>query len=903
MPLTTGTRLGPYEILSAIGAGGMGEVYKAKDTRLDRLVAVKVLPAALASDPEFRERFEREAKSISALNHPNICTLYDVGDGFLVMEYLEGETLAARIQKGPLQPTEALSIATEIASALDRAHRQGIVHRDLKPGNVMLTKAGSKLLDFGLAKIGQAGAVSGAISSAMRTVTAPPGAGQAPLTAQGTILGTFQYMAPEQIEGEEADSRTDIFSFGAVLFEMLTGRKAFTGKSQASLVGAILKDDPPPVSQLQPLTPPALDRVVKTCLAKDRDDRFQTAHDLLLQLRWIAEGGSAAGLPAPVVAHRRNRERAAWIAFAVAALLWTATLVPAWWYFHTPPDDRQIQFSVATPDTPTTAGAYSPAISPDGRLLAFVAPPSPGAGNVLWVRPIGDLQARPLAGTEGAGSPFWSPDSRYLLYAGGGKLMKVDVAGAPPQKLCDVVNFLGASWNRDNAIVFAIGGGLAAQSVGGALYQVPASGGAPTEIARPDRTAQHTAYMWPAFLPDGRHFLYLAWSNEPGKRAVYAGSLDGGSPTLLVEAESMALYAAPGFLLYQREGSLLAQAFDPAHLRLSGEPVRVGDNVIFSRTNGRSAFTVSDTGVLAFRVGVAGAAIADLAWVSRAGKPLGTAGDAGEYTQVRLSPDEKRAVVMRTESTGSKIDLWTTDLSSNITSQLTFENTSTSDPVWSPDARAVAFESIAKGRRDFYQQVVGARESTLAFESPDDPKWLDDWSADGKFLLFHLNVPSKLYAVPLSGDRKPLLLAQTQRMFDSAHFSPDSKWVSYNADESGQYEVWVASFPAFDNRRQVSAHGGGQARWRADGKELFFLTPDGQMMSVAIASDVKSGTLEFKAPTPLFVSPIARPSMTVDQYDVARDGQRFLFVRPRREQNAFLPPITVVVNWQAGLKK
>ena len=905
MALPAGTRLGPYEIVVAVGAGGMGEVYKARDMRLDRVVAIKILPAGLASDPEFRERFEREAKSISALNHPNICTLYDVGtqDGteFLVMEYLEGETLAARLQKGALPPSDALATATEIASALDRAHRQGIVHRDLKPGNVMLTKAGAKLLDFGLAKLAPPGAISGVLTPTMRTVTAPLGATpETPLTAQGTILGTVQYMAPEQVEGEEADPRTDIFSFGALLFEMLTGRKAFTGKSQASLLGAILKDEPPLVSQLQPLTPPALDRVVKTCLAKERDDRFQTAHDLLLQLRWIAEGGSAAGLPAPVVAHRRHRERFAWIAAATAALLWIATLVPAWWYFHAAPDDRQIQFSVETPDTRALGGVNALSISPDGRLLVFRAPAAVGLASVLWIRRMSDLQAQPLAGTEGATAPFWSPDSRYLVYGEAGKLRKVAVAGGPPQDICDVNGLTGAAWNQDDVIVFGVG---PATSTGGVLYRVPAAGGTPVEIARPDGATRQTAYFWPTFLPDGRHFMYLAWNIDPGQRAIYVASIDGGSPELLLRVESMALYAAPGFLLYQREGSLMAQSFDPVRLHLSGEPVRIASNISFNQANGRAAFAVSNTGTLVFRAGTEATALADLAWVNRVGKALGTLGDAGGYNQVRLSPDEKRAAVMGLDPKSSKMVLWTVDVSSNITSQLTLENSGTGDPVWSPDSQTVAFEAAPKGRRDFYQQMLGARQSRLVFESSDDPKWLDDWSPDGRYLLFHLSAPSKLYAASLSGDRTTLLLAQTQGMFDSAHFSPDGKWVSYGANESGQYEVFVASFPAFDRRRKVSAHGGGQARWRADGNELFYLTPDGQMMSVAITADAKTGAIEFKAPTLLFQSPIARPTMTIDQYDVTHDGQRFLFVRARVEASTLLPPITVAVNWQAGLKK
>ena len=807
MGLTVGTRLGPCEILSPIGAGGMGEVYKARDTRLERLVAVKVLPAALASEQQFRERFEREAKSISALNHPNICTLYDVGrDGeaeFLVMELLEGDTLAARILKGPLPAADALKIAIEIASALDKAHRQGIVHRDFKPGNVMLTKTGAKLLDFGLAKVGPAGVVSGSAATTMPTMTSP-------LTAQGTILGTFQYMAPEQIEGEEADARTDLFAFGAVLYEMLTGRRAFTGKSQASLLGAILKDQPPPVSSVQPLTPPALDRVVKTCLAKERDDRFQTAHDLLLQLQWIAEGGSAAGVFAPVTAHRRHRERAAWIALAVVAALWLATLVAAWMFFHAPVNDRQIRFAIVTPDTlgGATGIVASPAVSPDGRLVAFASPLSSGNPAVLWVRSLDAVQAQPLPGTEGAAAPFWSTDSRHLGFAASGKLKKIDVTGGPPQALCDVGSFAGGTWNSEGVIVIATGG------LGGFpnLVRLSETDGSKTAISTSDAPTQNFAKVWPVFLPDNRHVLYSALFTEPAKRGVCVQSIDGGAPTLVLNADSMVAYAPPGFLLYQRQGTLFAQAFDATALRLSGEPVRLTEDVLSSATNLRGAFSVSSTGVLVYRTGQISDAVADLAWVGRDGKALGVVGEAAAYNQVRLSPDERRVVTSRLDSKAGKYDLYTFDLGSNITSRLTFEETGVNDPVWTADGRAVAFEMLVKGKRDFFQQAAGTREVTPIFESPDDPKWIDDWSPRGaasQFLLFHVPGLGNLYALPLSGDRKPKVLTHTMAQIVSAHFSPDGNCVSYSTNESGPYETW--RFPVSGVQRSPAGFG---AWWR-----------------------------------------------------------------------------------------
>jgi Tol biopolymer transport system component len=576
--------------------------------------------------------------------------------------------------------------------------------------------------------------------------------------------------------------------------------------------------------------------------------------------------------------------------------LWIATLIPAWLFFHAPVDDRKIQFSIETPDTlpPGNSGiSASPAVSPDGRLVAFASPPTVGKPPVLWVRPIAALQAQPLAGTEGAAQPFWSPDSRHLGFIAERKLKKVDVTGGAPQSICDLSNMAGGTWNRTGVIVV---------STDRSLSRVSDTGGPLTEIAKVD-LSQGGAYFTPWFLPDGEHFLYLSWSADRRNRAIYVGSLKGGSPALVIQAESTVMYAPPGFLLYQREGALLAQAFDAKSAHVTGEPIRLADNVLFNSVGGRTALSVSDTGVLAFRTGTALASVADLAWIGRSGKPMGVAGDPGLYDQVRLSPDEKRVVMSRLDSRTRRPDLLTLDLGSHITSPLTFEGGEVNDPVWSPDGRAVAFLAQVKGKIDFYQQVLGTRGATPVFESAESPKYLDDWSPDGRFLLFHVESPSKLYAVPLSGDRMPMLLAHAQAAIDSAHFSPDGKWVSYATNESGQYETWVTSFPAFNDRRQVSSHGGGQARWRADGKELFYLTPDGQMMSVAIVADPRTGALEFKAPALLFQSPIPLPLLNYDQYDVTRDGQRFLFIQRHVDKSPTLAPITVIANWQAGLKK
>ena len=630
MNITSGTKLGPYEILSPLGAGGMGEVYKARDTRLDRTVAIKVLPAHLSDTAELRERFEREARTISSLSHPNICTLHDIGqqDGidFLVMEYLEGETLAQRLAKGPLTLDQALKCAIEIAGALDKAHRQGVTHRDLKPGNIMLTKAGAKLLDFGLAKWKQ---TAGPMQPLSVLSTA---AASADLTAQGTIIGTLQYMSPEQLEGQEADARSDIFAFGAVLYEMLTGRKAFFGRSQSSLIAAIMHIDPPGIATLEPTTPPALDRVVKICLAKDPDERWQTAHDLALHLQWTNEGGSLTGVPAPVAARRRSRERLAWALLAASAVLTLAMAVPAGRYILRPKETGQVRFEI---QTPPLRNPFQITVSPDGKKVAYVAPAASGK-NMLFIRPVDSFAAQPLPGTEDAFQPFWSPDSRYIGFAGAGdKLKKVGVSGGPPQNLCDVPNIANAfgsgTWNSDGVIIFAT-------SSQNRLYRVSAAGGVPAPLSTLDKARQETTHLWPYFLPDGRHFLYLAWSAQTENRAIVVGSLDSDVTTRLMPAESMPAYA-PGFLLFHRDGTLFAQPFDDNRLILSGEPVRIAEDIPFNPTNGRAAFAVSTTGMLIYRTG-GGGSERRLTWVDRDGKSLGTAGGpAVDYQNPELSPN------------------------------------------------------------------------------------------------------------------------------------------------------------------------------------------------------------------------------------------------------------------------
>jgi serine/threonine protein kinase len=885
MALGAGTRLGAYEIVAPIGAGGMGEVYKARDTRLERTVAIKVLAAALAADPEFRERFEREAKSISALNHPNICTLHDVGnqDGteFLVMEFLDGETLAARLAKGALPLAEALKIAAEIAGALDKAHRQGIVHRDLKPGNVMLTKTGSKLLDFGLAKVGPAGAMSGAYATALPTAAAP-------LTAQGTILGTFQYMAPEQIEGEETDARSDIFAFGALLYEMLTGRKAFSGKSQASLLGAILKDDPPAVSQVQPLAPPVLDHVVRTCLAKDPDARFQTAHDLLLQLKWIAEGGSAAGVPAPVLAHRRHRERLAWSVAAALGVVCLGTAAMTVMHLReAAPVADPIQFTIGSPENSLFSGqAPQFALSPDGRQVVFVA--SLQNANVLWVRPLSTLVAHPLPGTEAATYPFWSPDSRFIGFFAGGKLKKVQVTGGPPVPLCDALNGRGGTWNRDNVILFSAG-------TANPLQRITSAGGTPTAVTELAKGV--TSHRWPTFLPDGRHYLFFA--GTPGNVGeIRVGSLDAKEAVVVVASDSSALYTA-GHVLFVRGGSLMAQPFDPGTRQSMADPFPVAEQVTADSAS-YASFSVSTTGLLTYARGSA-RPTARLTWFDRAGKSLGTAGDPGEYFNISLSPDERRVAVSLQTGSPANRDVWLIDLArAGAPSKFTFDPAGDALPIWSPDGTEVAFTSNRGGPYSMYVKAAGGSGPEELVSKSATTNYVSDWSRDRGFLAYGDQAAATgldLWVLPLSGDKKPLLFLQTTFNEDNPMFSPDGHWIAYDSNESGRTEIYVRPFPAGGGQYMVSRSGGTQPMWRNDGQELFFLALDGTMMSASIAT---AKNFEAGVPQTLFPTGVAFTGNR-RQYAVAKDGKRFLVIVP--EQRTSPAPITVVVNWLAALQK
>jgi serine/threonine protein kinase len=880
--LASGSLLGPYEILAPLGAGGMGEVYRARDTRLDRTVAVKVLLAQFSADPQFRERFGREARAISALEHPHICALYDVGDqdgtSFLVMQYLEGETLADRLTRGPLPFDQGLQYAIQIADALDKAHRAGIVHRDLKPGNIMLTKSGVKLLDFGLAKA--ANPIAGAGLSMLPTT--PPG-----LTAEGAILGTLQYMSPEQLEGRETDARTDIFAFGAVLHEMLTGKRAFEGRSQASLISAIMSSQPAAVSSWQTLAPAALDHVIARCLAKDVEDRWQSAHDLKLQLAWIVH--SAPGAPAPsTIVSRRSRERVAWVIAAVALLGLVGMSAALLWLRSLDAPAAASQFMIVAPENARfTSDTFAQSVSPDGRQVVFSAATATGP-PLLWLRPFDSVTARPLVGTEAAGSPFWAPDSQSIGFFAQGKLKRIDLDGRSLQTLADTPFSLGGTWNQNGVIVFA-------PNLASPLYRVPAEGGTPMPLTRFDERTREFLHGSPFFLPDGTHFLFYVASQASG---VYVGSLESQEVKLVLRSETAAAYAPPGYLLFARGTTLMAQPFDAQLLSTRGDPSRVLEQV--SRSISTAGFSVSKTGVLLIRP--ARSFQTELVWSNRLGTRLGVVAPPGEYGNIALSPDESQVAFDRTDPSMSFPDVWLMDLRRRGLSRLTSHPSVDNVPVWSADGRVVAFAAErGGGGLDIYQRPANQSEPDQPLLKLNAPPIMfpADWSSDGRYLMYYRTDPKNqndLWVLPLFGDRKPSALLQSEFNEWQGQFSPDGKWIAYVSDQSGTPQVYVQAFPMQTGTWPISTAGGMQPRWRRDGLELFYLALDRKLMAVT----VKAGaTFEAATPRSLFETTLDLTQFR-QTYAISADGQRFLLNAPI-ETDA--PPLTVVLNWQALLKR
>jgi Tol biopolymer transport system component len=878
------TIIGQYSIVSKIGEGGMGEVWRARDTKLGRDVAIKVLPAAFSTDTERLRRFEQEAQAAGALNHPNILVILHIGmhEGapYIVSELLEGETLRERMAGAALPQRKAIDYALQTAHGLAAAHEKGIIHRDLKPENLFVTKDGRvKILDFGLAKlIGVGDGSQPQTEVPTRRVDTGP----------GVVMGTMGYMSPEQLRGRPTDHRSDIFSFGAILYEMLSGKRAFRGESTADTMSAILREDPPDLSGTNKNIAPALERVVNHCLEKNPEERFHSARDLAFAVEALSgstsvSGATTTGLPALPAPLRKRRELLAWTA---AGLFLIAVIALSFLYLRRPPaDQRPMRFVIAMPEKATDVSV--PVISPDGRTVAFLA--SVEGKRFIFARPLDSLTAQRLAGTDDATFPFWSPDSRSLAFFTGNKLKKIEATGSSPQTICDVRSPGTGTWNREGVILFGM--------EDAPIQRVSASGGIATPALKLDESRKETGHYSPNFLPDGRHFFYQSWAGTTEDSAIFVASLDDKDRKLLLKNDSNAAYAAPGFLLFARETTLMAQPFDAAKLQLSGEPFPVAEQVTFTGQYSYSNFSISDTGTMVFWSG--SISNRQLIWFDREGKSLGPVGPQGEYNDIVLSPDEKRVAIQRTE--GGNSDIWLLDLARGLPSRFTFDAATEDDPVWSPDGGTIVFSSSRNGRLDLYRKVSsGAGNEELLFKSETDGKEGTDWSADGRFVLFDLagsTGGSDIWILPLSGDTKPYPLLQSPFREYQGHFAPDGKWFAYTCNESGRDEVYVQSFPPSGGKWQVSTGGGAQPHWRRDGKELFYIAPDRKLMAV----DVTMGsTFETSAPKALFQTQVVRYEAP-NRYVVVGDGQRFLVNAPVEEVSQ--TPITVVLNWTAALMK
>jgi Tol biopolymer transport system component len=787
-----GSRLGPYEIVSAVGAGGMGDVYKARDTRLDRTVAIKV------AKEQFEERFRNEALTVAALNHPHIATLFDVGPDYLVMEYVEGRPL-----RGPIPPGGALLLAGEIADALEHAHRHGVVHRDLKPSNILLTKRGVKVLDFGLAKRRPIGPVTGE--------------SRPTLTEEGAVLGTPRYMAPEQLDGKPADERTDIFAFGLVLYEMLTGRHAFEAKSAASVMAGILEREPTPISALKPLTPPALEQVVLTCLAKDPAERWQSVRELKHALGWAARRG-----PVRSVAGRT------WIA-AIASAVAAAGVTLAVAHRDERVERRPpVRFEISLPDK-AKSDELDIAVSPDGRKLVLPV----GLGEVfqLYVRPLDSLELVPVPGSEAGFQPFWSPDGRQVAFVWNGTFKKVDLSGGPAQTLCKMPGFpWGATWSREDVIVFSAS---LSGSGKGRLFRVSARGGEPEPLGT--LVGGESARIWPQFLPDGRHYLYLSIAARPEDQGIYVGSLDSDLRKRIVVTEYNAAYSPSGHLLFVKDDALMAQPFDATGLSLSGEPVPVLEQLALFKGVPKALYSVSGNGVLAWRPRST-LEPTQLTWFNRLGEKLETLGEPALYARAALSPDERSVAVSRRDSVpnmSNRGDLWIFDVARGTGRRLTFDPADESNPAWSPDGSRIAFSSDRRGVNEIYQKSAnGSGDDELVLASKVQPLELEDWSPDGRFLVYHspMGLPHRedLFVLPMSpaGQRKPIAFLETEAVEYMATVAPNGRWIAYRSQEARRGEVYVSDLSPRGERGpgkwQVSTGGGWQPRWRRDGKELFY---------------------------------------------------------------------------------
>jgi eukaryotic-like serine/threonine-protein kinase len=905
LPLQAGIHLGPYEVLAPLGAGGMGEVYRTRDPRLERDVAVKVLPSALSADPERLARFGQEARAAAALNHPNILAVYDIGQHegspYIVSELLEGETLRERMTSGALPHRKALEVAIQIAHGLAAAHETGIVHRDLKPENIFLTGNGHvKILDFGLAKLTQVEPASSVLTA---LPTSPPN------TLPGVVLGTAGYMAPEQVRGLAADSRSDIFAFGAILYEMLSGARAFRGDTVIDAMTAILKDDPPDLPAERRI-PPALSRIVDRALEKHPRARFQTASDLAFALEALSSHTEPSEIAGVIGTDRRrqSRERVAWMIFAAALLLLVAA---TGLYLMRPSGDvRVYRMSIPPPlDArlpPVNAGGGSPAgnfaISPDGRRLVFAAL-GPDNRRQFWLRSLDALTPQPLAGSDDGRAPFWSPDSRSIAFFAQGKLKKIDTFGGAPSTVCDVppsedsgaTGSGGGTWNGDNTILFSMTSNV--------IFKVPASGGVPVPVTTLDKQRGETWHNWPFFLPDGRHFLHLALGSTTGgvnqANGVYVASLDSTEKTLLIPGGSNAMYT-PGYLLYMSNDSLMARPFDAKGFALTGEAVSLAEGVALGGSSGRNgAFSVSQNGVLAYQTAT-GPIRSELVWFDRQGRRIGTIGERADYGDFELSPDGTRVAVSVLVPGRNTRDLWIYDVARDVRLRMTVDPANDTAPVWSPDGATIVFSTNRDKTAGLFQKASTGIEAEHSILQSDHDLRPWSWSHDGRFVLYSADdaPPANLdlLLLPLFGDRKPMPFLATPFGEARARFSPDDRWVAYTSNEGQRPGVYVAPFPKADRIYPISPRGGSWPHWRQDGKRIFYLGEDNMLMNAEVNGE--ASTFSVVGVTPLFkIDPRQGPRYP---YDVTPDGERFLVNTPVEQPES--PPIAVVVNWMAALK-
>ena len=885
MPIHPGSKLGPYEILSPLGSGGMGEVYRAKDTRLDRTVAIKILPASISADPVAKQRFEREAKTISGLNHPNICTLHDVGsqDGvdYLVMECVEGETLAKRLEKGALPVEQVLKIGAQVADALDQAHRNGVVHRDLKPGNVMLTATGAKLLDFGLAK-----PAAPLVSGATMTTAIPT----SPVTERGTVVGTFQYMSPEQVEGKEVDSRSDIFSLGAVLYEMVTGKRAFAGKSQMSVASAILEKDPEPLSAINPALPLALDRVIRNCLPKDPEERWQSARDLASELRWMQQAGSQTGAPAVIGARRGARERWLWAAVALLAL---AAGLAAAKFFHRDASLPELRVSVNLPPGFRLETESALALSPDGRTLAFVGS-GPDGLRRLWARALNGQQPQSLSGTEDASYPFWSPDNRFIGFFANHKLKKVEVSSGSVQTLCDASSGRGGSWAVDGTIVYT-------PTYLSGLYRISESGGVPVQLTTPEGASPSDRL--PHFLPDGKHLIFVR-EIAAKSGGVFMLDLDSKKMEQLSNQPSDTRYVAPGYLVFIRAGNLMAQPFDATARRTTGDASIVAEGVDYtpSRFTGRFSFSEVGTGV--YEIGASTPAIVTI--FDENGKRINTVGEAQFFQpQVILSPDGRRVALLAFDPDNKSYFVWMEDLATGTGSRRTFGEQSFADGTWSKDGKQLAY---ATTEGVIYSQPSDGSAPPALLYAGEIPSYPSSWSPDGKVLAVGTtSIPNvDIYMLPLSGEKKPIPYVIGPGWKLNGAFSPDGKWFAYSSDESGRPEVYVVPYPGPGGKLQVSARGGQVPNWLNGGRELAYVNGDHKLMVAQLSG---GGQQLQVGQTRAIFGGRPLPVMPGYQFDIQTsppvymtpDGKRVVLVVPN-DLDA-VKPLNLITNWTAGLKK